>query len=149
MHAAAYCAIVCDSEPVCFCPFIVILSCELQTLHNILAKLILIWRSTYVGTTLAEPSSQWFNMIGRWSLTLHTPYSTQMSPDNTHNNLFGGLILGIYTLYMLFCFFNPIHPIRNSLKKHKSMYIILTPSIKPSIKNPISLWVFSGLIRAL
>ncbi len=28
---------------------------------------------------------------------------------------------------------NPIHPIGNSLKKQKSMYIVLTPSIKPSI----------------
>ncbi len=28
---------------------------------------------------------------------------------------------------------NPIHPIRKSLKKPKSMYIVLTPSIKPSI----------------
>ncbi len=44
---------------------------------------------------------------------------------------------------------NPIHPIGNSLKKQKSMYIVLTPSIKPSIYNPISLWVFSELIWAL
>ncbi len=28
---------------------------------------------------------------------------------------------------------NPIHPIGNSLKEQKSMYIVLTPSIKPSI----------------
>ncbi len=29
--------------------------------------------------------------------------------------------------------FNPMHPVRNSLKKQKSMYIVLTPSIKTSI----------------
>ncbi len=29
--------------------------------------------------------------------------------------------------------FNPIHPIRNSLKKQKTMYIVLTPSIKTCV----------------
>ncbi len=44
---------------------------------------------------------------------------------------------------MLICsVINPIHPIGNSLKKQKSMCIVLTPS--PSIQNPISLWVSPG-----
>ncbi len=45
----------------------------------------------------------------RYSLTLYTvPYSNGMSPENTHK-LMGlymeGLILGVNTMYMLFCFF--------------------------------------------
>ncbi len=35
--------------------------------------------------------------------------------------------------------FNPIHPIGNSLKKQKSMYIVLTPGIATSIYNPVSI----------
>ncbi len=77
----------------------------------------------------------------------------------------GGLILGVNTLYRLFCFFklfpmiskelnlsqscsrflasahyvydvmwlNPLLTIGNSLKKQKSLYKVLTPSIKPPI----------------
>ncbi len=44
---------------------------------------------------------------------------------------------------------NLIHPIGKSLQKQKSMYMVLTPSIKTSIYNPLSIWVLSGLIRAL
>ncbi len=63
-----------------------------------------------------------------------------MSPENTHKLMriyMEGLILGVTTMYMLFCFFNPIHPIRNSLKKQKSMHIVLTRLLlKPPYKVP-------------
>ncbi len=35
---------------------------------------------------------------------------------------------------------NPLQPIENSLKKHESLYKVLTPSIKPSISILMSLW---------
>ncbi len=41
----------------------------------------------------------------------------------------------------------PYTPYKKQLKEH--VHIVLTPSIKPSIYNPISLWVFFGLIQAL
>ncbi len=47
-----------------------------------------------------------------------------MSPENTHK-LMGFymevLILGVNTMYMLFCFFNSLPPIINSLKKLKTL----------------------------
>ncbi len=59
-----------------------------------------------------------------------------MSPENTHK-LMGfymeGLILGVNTMYMLFCFFNSLPPILNSLKKQKTLYKVLTPSVKHTI----------------
>ncbi len=58
-----------------------------------------------------------------------------------HKNLYGGLILGVNTLYRLFCYFklfpkvDPLLTIGNSLKKQKSLYKVLTPSIKPHINS--------------
>ncbi len=42
------------------------------------------------------------------------------------------------------CWLNPMHPITNSLKKQKSMYIVLMRSIKPSIKSH----KLMGILRA-
>ncbi len=42
---------------------------------------------------------------------------------------------------------NPLPTTENSLKKQKSVYEVLTPSIKPPIQILIGLWVFSGLIN--
>ena len=44
-----------------------------------------------------------------------------MSPEDTHKAIriyIGGLILGVNTLYMLFCFFKLLAVVGNELKTH-------------------------------
>ena len=43
------------------------------------------------------------------------------------------LILGVNTLYRLFCFFKLFLMVGKGLKKQKSLYKVLTPNIKPLI----------------
>ena len=43
-------------------------------------------------------------------------------------------------------FNNPLPTIRNSLKKQKSLYEVLTPSIKTPIKIHMGLWELTGHI---
>ncbi len=57
------------------------------------------------------------------------------------NYIWWGLILGVNTSYTLFCYFNPLLTIGNSLKKQKSLYKVLTPNIKPLFKF---LWVYGS-----
>ncbi len=53
----------------------------------------------------------------------------------------------LYTMNMLFCLLFLVGCI--GLKKLKSMYIVCLVLNPPCNYNPLSLWVFSGLIRAL
>ncbi len=52
----------------------------------------------------------------------------------------GGLILGVNTLYRVFSFFKPFIIGGKELKKQKSLYNVLTPSIKSPIYILMALW---------